>query len=135
MEKTSALGRIENIVRRLHREKGWPVEKTAEGEWIVTVPFMDGGRQAVHATPRTDREGDALVHVWSVIGKRENVRNPIELLELNASLSYGACAFDGENVVIKRSHLVRDADVTEISKAISYIANKASELRRDFFKS
>ncbi|MHC4660618.1 MAG: type III secretion system chaperone family protein [Planctomycetota bacterium] len=128
------MDRFEEILRILGREKNWPLEKTESGEWKITVPRMEGGSQTVYATPRVDREQDALVHIWSVIGTRSDLKDPLALLELNAKLSYGACAVDAGNVILKHSHLVKDADVTELGKSINYIGNKAPQLRKEFLK-
>ena len=129
------MDKFEEILRILHREKSWPVHRTGDGQWEITVPCMDGRSQPVYATPGVDREKDAIVRIWSVIGEHSDVKDPVKLLELNAALSYGACAYDGEKVILKHTHLVRDADVTELGKSINYIGNKAPELRRDLIKS
>ena len=125
--------KLEEILLVLNREKNWPIKQAQDGHWEITVPCMDGRQQIVHATPRLDREQDAVVSLWSIIGKRDKVKDPLSLLELNAKLSYSACAFDGENVILRHSHLVKDADVTEMAKTINYIGNKAPSLYKEFF--
>ncbi len=134
MKKTDTMGRFEEILRILHREKNWPLERSESGRWEITVPCMDGQSQAVYATPATDREGDAVVTIWSVAGRRADVKNIERLLEANLELTYGAFAFSGDDVILTHSHLVRDADVTELSKSIEYIGQQARALYGEMFK-
>ncbi len=134
MEITDSIGRFEGILRILAREKNWPLAQSGSGNWEITVPCMDGRQQVVYATPARDREGDAVVTIWSVVGPRSDVKDIEKLLEANLELTYGAFAFSGDDAVLTHSHLVRDADVTELSKSIEHIGREARALFGKMFK-
>ncbi len=123
----------EAMIRNVAEAAGYTVQRQ-DNLLRLTVPLGELRKQVVYVDfERSDREGHAMVHYWSICGPA-NPRNALALLRHNTKLLHGAFAFrevaGTEMVVLQTNHLAETIDPLEVSRTLSALAWQADRVEQ-----
>lgn len=122
--------RLEAIISEVTATHGWQCVTTPDNGYKIEIPTEPGRSQVVNVTRAKDPDGAAIAFIWSKVTTKANVGDPYYLLKLNATLSYGALALHGEDIILKDNQLIHTADSEEIERSLVNVAKRADELEK-----
>lgn len=108
--------------------RSWPCRQEVTGELRIEVITQPGRTQVVTLTPARDGDNEPTVFIWSKGADVATKNDPWALLKLNMQLTYGRVALKGADVVILHALLDRTSDLTEVGKAIYWVAKAADDM-------
>jgi len=122
-----------NFATQAAQMKGWPCRREPNGELRIEVVTQHGRTQVVTLTMAVDGDRDPAVFVWSKGADAQAKNDPWGLLRLNMQLTYGRAALKGNDIIILHALLDRTSDMTEVGKAIYWVAKAADDLEQQTY--
>ncbi|MCA9518634.1 MAG: hypothetical protein KC635_27045 [Myxococcales bacterium] len=113
--------------------KGWPSQQQPSGELRVEVVTVPGRTQLVTISMAYDGDREPAAFIWSKAAEVNAKNDPWGLLRLNMQLTYGRVAVKGNDVIVLHAMLDRSSDITEVTKALYWVAKAADDLERDTY--
>jgi len=108
--------------------RSWPCRQEMTGELRIEVVTQQERTQVVTLTPARDGDNEAIMFIWSKAADVTTKNDPWALLKLNMQLSWGRVALKGSDIIILHSLLDRTSDLTEVGKAIYWVAKAADDM-------
>lgn len=124
---------IYNLAMQAAQMKGWPCRREMNGELRIEVVTQHGRTQVVNLTQAVDGDREPAVFIWSKAAEAQTKNDPWGLLRLNMQLTYGRVALKGNDVIILHALLDRTSDLTEVGKAIFWVAKAADDLEQQTY--
>jgi hypothetical protein len=124
---------IINIAMQAAQMKGWPCRREPNNDLRIEVVTQYGRTQVVNITMAVDGDRDPVGFVWSKAADAQTKNDPWGLLRLNMQLTYGRVALKGNDVIILHAMLDRTSDLTEVGKAIFWVAKAADDLEQQTY--
>lgn len=113
--------------------RGWPARQEMNGELRVEIVTQPGRTQVVTLTPARDGDGEPCVFFWSKAADVAAKNDPWGLLKLNMQLTWGRIALKGSDVIVLHALLDRTSDVTEVGKALFWVAKAADDIEQQTY--
>jgi hypothetical protein len=113
--------------------RGWPARQEMNGELRVEIVTQPGRTQVVTLTPARDGDGEPCVFFWSKAADVAAKNDPWGLLKLNMQLTWGRIALKGSDVIVLHALLDRTSDVTEVGKAMFWVAKAADDIEQQTY--
>lgn len=113
--------------------KTWPAQQQPNGELRLEIGTTPGRTQVVTLTQAQDGDNEPVMFIWSKAGELNAIRDPWEMLRLNAQLTYGRVAVRGNDVLILHALLDATADLQEVGKAIYWVGKAADDIEQQTY--
>ncbi|MBI5369275.1 MAG: YbjN domain-containing protein [Planctomycetes bacterium] len=122
---------LEDFLKSLCAQAGWPLSKTASGDYNVIVPTAGGRLQKLIINEFVE-DGTAMARVRSVIGAADILQGdrPMMALRMNATLRYGAFAVEKDHLVIADTHLLEGLNSEQKVRSMVYLAEQADRFEK-----
>jgi hypothetical protein len=124
---------VVSLAEQAAAQRRWPARQDGAGGCLVEVQVGGTRTQVVNIAAGRDADNEVVAFLWSKAGETTAVRDPWQLLALNAQLTYGRVAWRGNDIVVLHGLLDRAATVDEVAKAIFCVAKAADDLERQTY--
>ncbi len=124
---------IINFAMQAAQMRGWACRREANNDLLIEAITQPGRTQVVNITMAVDGDRDPAAFIWSKAADAQTKNDPWALLRMNMQLTYGRVALKGNDIVIVHALLDRTSDLTEVGKAIFWVAKAADDLEQQTY--